>query len=283
MHVRRAGWFGAQQLGAFMLEQAIERGARLVPVESRRVLTQGDRVTGVELADGFIIPAANVVIAAGPMARAVAATADVDLPLFSELHLKVAFRDHLGIIPRSAPMVIWSDPQMIDWTEEEREGLAEMGRDDLLGEMPVFCHGRPEGHQGSDWFLALWEYHHAVLEPVWPLPGDDLYPEVVMRGLTTMIPGLAAYRDRLPQSMVDGGYYTKTAENRPLIGPCGPEGLHVVAGLSGFGVMAAAGAADLAARHIKGDRLPSYAEDFLLARYRRPGFAGGDIGPSGQL
>ncbi|MFV1961734.1 MAG: FAD-dependent oxidoreductase, partial [Acidimicrobiia bacterium] len=65
----------------------------------------------------------------------------------------------------------------------------------------------------------------------------------------------------------DGGYYTKTRENRPLIGPCGPEGFHVVAGLSGFGVMVAAGAGDLLASHVTGRSLPNYAESFLLSRY----------------
>jgi glycine/D-amino acid oxidase-like deaminating enzyme len=91
-----------------------------------------------------------------------------------------------------------------------------------------------------------------------------------MRGLTTLIPGLGAYLDRLPQSAVDGGYYTKTTENRPLIGPAGPRGFHLAAGLSGFGVMVAAGAGDLLARHLTGDELPDYAESFLLSRYEDP-------------
>jgi hypothetical protein len=198
--------------------------------------------------------------------------AGVELPLFSELHLKVAYRDHLGVVPRDAPMIIWSDTQHIDWSEEERAGLAEIGRDDVLGEMPVFCHGRPEGRGDSPYFLALWEYHQDVLEPVWPLPDDPLYPEVVMRGLSTMVPGLGRYLDRLPESSVDGGYYTKTRENRPLIGPCGPEGFHVVAGLSGFGIMASPAAGDLAAAHIAGETLPAYAGDFLLSRYEDPAY-----------
>jgi len=75
------------------------------------------------------------------------------------------------------------------------------------------------------------------------------------------------YLEGLPESTVDGGYYTKTPENRPLIGPCGPRGFHVVTGMSGFGVMISTGAADLAARHIVGADLPEYASDFLLSRY----------------
>jgi glycine/D-amino acid oxidase-like deaminating enzyme len=213
-----------------------------------------------------------VVDAAGPMAGAIAAMAGVELPLFSEMHLKVAYREHLGVIPRDAPMFIWSDPQQIDWSEEERAGLSGEGRPELTGEMPPYCHGRPEGGPGSPFLLALWEYHGRVLEPSWPLPEDPLYPEVVLRGLATMVPGLSAYRERIPASAVDGGYYTKTVENRPLIGPAGPRGFHVAAGYSGFGVMVAAGAADLLGRHITGADLPDYAAAFLLDRYRDPDY-----------
>lgn len=272
VHVRRAGWFSAQQLGAWMLEEARSAGARLVKAEAADITTEAGGVSGVVLADGTRISSNHVVVAAGPMAAPVSRMAGVELPLYSELHLKVAYRDHLDVIPRAAPMIIWSDTQHIDWSEEERAGLAEIGRDDLLGEMPVFCHGRPEGRSDSPYFLALWEYHQEVLEPVWPLPDDPLYPEVVMRGLSTMVPGLGQYLDRLPESSVDGGYYTKTRENRPLIGPCGPEGFHVVAGLSGFGIMASPAAGDLAAAHIAGETLPGYADAFLLSRYDDPDY-----------
>ncbi len=267
LHVRRAGWFSAQQLGAWMLERATEAGAILVRGEVTGIDVERGRVTGVTLADGSMISCENVVMAAGPMSKTVASLAGVALPLYSELHLKVVFKDHMGVIPREAPMIIWSDPQGIDWTPQERNELSAMGREDLLGQMPVFCHGRPEGHADSPYFLALWEYHREVLDPVWPLPGDELYPEVVMRGLATMVPGLRVYLDHLPESFVDGGYYTKTRENRPLIGPCGPDGFHVVTGMSGFGVMVAAGAGDLVAGHVVGADLPAYSPSFLLNRY----------------
>ncbi len=272
VHVRRAGWFSAQQLGGWMLARARERGVDLVPDEVAGILTEKGAISGVALKSGATIPTRTVVVAAGPMSRRVAALSDVDLPLFSELHLKVSFRDHLAVIPRDAPMIIWSDPQTITWTPEEREGLEEVGRTDLLGEMPIYCHGRPEGGKDSSYFIGLWEYHQAVVEPIWPLPDDPLYPEVVLRGLTTMVPGLSAYSERLPEAFVDGGYYSKTEENRPLIGPAGPEGLYLVCGLSGFGVMVSAGAGDLVARHVAGADLPSYADAFLLTRYEDPAY-----------
>jgi glycine/D-amino acid oxidase-like deaminating enzyme len=272
IHVRRAGWFSAQQLGAWMLDRAMERGLEHIVDEVSDIEITGGEVGGVFLSDGGDIEAGVVVDAAGPMAAKVAALAGVELPLFSELHIKAAYREHLGVIPRDAPMVIWADTQRLDWGEEERAALAGEGREDLLGEMPVFCHFRPEGGAGSPFVLGLWEYHGIVQEPSWPLPEDALYPEVVLRGLSTMVPGLAAYQDHLPQSVVDGGYYTKTRENRPLIGPAGPKGLHLVAGFSGFGVMVAAGAADLLARHVTGADLPEYSDAFLLDRYDDLGY-----------
>jgi glycine/D-amino acid oxidase-like deaminating enzyme len=285
VHVRRAGWFSAQQLGAWMLDQARSEGLELVVDEVVDIGTSAGAVSSVQLAGGDQIASPVVVDAAGPMAGPVAAMAGLDLPLFSELHLKVACRDHLGVIPRDAPMIIWSDPQRLDWADDEREALTAEQRDDLLGELPVFCHGRPEGGSDSPYLLGLWEYHGVVAEPVWPLPEDPLYPEVVLRGLTTMVPGLAVYRDRLPQSTVDGGYYTKTRENRPLIGPAGPAGFHLLAGLSGFGVMVAAGAADLLARHVVAAELPDYSDAFLLDRYDDPEYLSTLSGPlsSGQL
>ena len=273
IHIRRAGWFSAQQLGSWMLDRAREHGAEFVTGEVVEIRRSDGAIAGVTLGDGNEIASPAVVDAGGPMAADVAAMAGVDLPLFSELHLKVAYREHLLTVPRDAPMFIWSDPQRIEWTDEEREGLLEMGREELLGEMPIYCHGRPEGGVDSPYLLALWEYHGRVQQPVWPLPEDSLYPEVVMRGLATMVPGLALYRDRLPASTVDGGYYTKTVENRPLIGPAGPEGFYLAVGFSGFGVMVACGAADLLARHITRSGLPEYAGEFLLSRYDDPGYS----------
>jgi glycine/D-amino acid oxidase-like deaminating enzyme len=282
IHVRRAGWFSAQQLGAWMLAQARDDGLELIAEEVTGIEVTAGKVRAVTLAGGGMLEAGAVIVAAGPMSAQVAAMAGVDLPLFSELHLKVAFRDHLEVVPRHAPMIIWSDPQTLDWGENEREALADQGRTDVLGEMPVFCHGRPEGGADSPYLLALWEYHGRVQDPVWPLPDDPLYPEVVMRGLSTMVPGLRAYADRLPRAAVDGGYYTKTAENWPLLGPAGPEGLHLVSGMSGFGVMAAAAAGDLVARHVMGAELPDYAPAFLLSRYQDADYAGSPASGSGS-
>ncbi len=100
-----------------------------------------------------------------------------------------------------------------------------------------------------------------------------------------MIPEFKRYVERLPKATVDGGYYTKTRENRPLIGKLPVEGAYVIGALSGFGVMAACGAGELVAAHVAGSKLPAYAPAFALERYENPEYQKllEDWAESGQL
>lgn len=281
--VHRAGWMSAQQLGAWMLDQALTAGATLT--RAQVVAVQGDdRVDAVRLDDGSEIRCDVFVNAAGPLLPRVSELLGVHIPLHSEAHHKVAFRDHLGVVDRDAPMLIWCDPQSIGWTDEERSMLADLGRSELLGPLPAYCHGRPEGGPGSTWMLALWEHTRIVTEPTWPMHDDELHPEIVMRGMTTMIPGLAGYLDHMPQPFVDGGYYTKAPDNLPVVGGLGPVGAFVCGGLSGYGVMAASAAGELTARHILELELPSWAGSFRPSRLFDPSYlATIDSSSAGQL
>ena len=92
------------------------------------------------------------------------------------------------------------------------------------------------------------------------------------RGMTTLAPGLSTYLERLPKTYVDGGYYTKTQENRPLIGPLPVEGAYIFGALSGYGLMAACAGGELLAAHVTGGTLPSYAPAFLPSRYADAGY-----------
>jgi glycine/D-amino acid oxidase-like deaminating enzyme len=212
--------------------------------------------------------------AAGPFAKEVGQMVGVDLPIYCELHAKIAYDEYLEAIPRSAPLYYWADPQRLPWTAEERDLLGESEETRwLLEPFPSGPHGLPEGSRGSRIQLALWTYDIETVEPVVPLPPiEHHYFEVVLRGLSRMIPGLQAYFDRLPRPVVDGGYYAKTRENRPLIGPLPVEGAYILGALSGFGVMAACGAGELLAAHVTGSRLPSWAKWFLLERYQDPSY-----------
>jgi len=289
IHARRCGWFSVQQLGMYMLERAKERGVRFIPARVEGVEVVGSKIQAVHLRNGgmpITISTRNFVNAAGPFLKEVGRMVGVELPVFSELHLKISFKDHLGVVPRNAPMLIWTDPIRLPWLEEERALLSESEETkQLLKELPPSVHTRPEGGPDSDILIGLWAYHIVPVEPVFPFSIDPRYSEIVLRGLVTMIPGLKVYIDRLPKSVVDGGYYTKTRENRPLIGKLPVEGAYVIGALSGFGVMTACGAGELLAAHLTGSKLPHYAPAFVLERYEDPGYQKllEDWGESGQL
>jgi glycine/D-amino acid oxidase-like deaminating enzyme len=275
LHTRRCGKLSAQQLGMYLLERARDHGARLLSARVEGVDVRDGRVQAVHVnneAGAQTISTGVFVIAAGPFVKQVGQMVGVDLPVVCELHSKIAFNDSRGIIPRTAPLYYWADPQLLPWSEEERGLLAEAEETRwLLDSFPSGPHGMPEGGAGSQTQLVLWTYDVETMEPVVPLPPlDPHYFEVVLRGLSRMIPGLAAYFDRLPRPVVDGGYYAKTQENRPLIGPLPIEGAYIIGALSGFGIMAGCAAGELLAAHVAGSELPAYASWFLLERYGDP-------------
>jgi glycine/D-amino acid oxidase-like deaminating enzyme len=196
----------------------------------------------------------------------------IDLPILAERHRKASFPDPLGAM-RVAPMLSWLDEQHLPWTQEERAALAEFEETQwLLGSFPAGVHGRPEGSGGTASLLILFNHDHAPCDAVFPLPEAPHYAEIALRGMATMVPGLAAYFGRSGRPHVDGGYYVKTRENRPLIGPMPVEGAYVTGAFSGFGVMAACAAGELIARYVTEGAVPDYAPAFLLSRYEDAGY-----------
>ena len=87
-----------------------------------------------------------------------------------------------------------------------------------------------------------------------------------------MIPGLARYGEVGESAVVDGGYYCKTPDNRPLIGPCAVDGAFVIGALSGFGIMASQAAAELLATYVLDRPRPDYAAAFHPARFQDPAY-----------
>ena len=276
LHPRRCGWFSAQQLAMHMLEQSRERGLRLLQARVEGVEVSDNRIAAVRLGGGAgptRVPTRTFVNAAGPFAPHVARMIGVDLPVHYELHVKVAFHDHLRAVGRDAPLLIWTDPAPLPWSEEERSVLA--ASEDtryLLRVFPSGVHARPEGGSDSDVVLILWTYDSKPVEPLFPFAFDPHYPEIAMRGLAVMVPGMQAYFGHMPKPVSDGGYYAKTRENRPLIGPLPVEGAYIIGALSGYGLMAACGAGELLAAHLTGGSLPHYASAFTLDRYHDPAY-----------
>jgi glycine/D-amino acid oxidase-like deaminating enzyme len=289
LHARRCGWFSGQQLGMYLLERAREAGVRFLEGRVERIDTTGGRVRSVRVSargGETTIGTQRFVDAAGPFFAPVARLLGVEVPVFCERHAKVAFNDTLGAMPRAAPMTIWTDPVTLPWSDEEcRELAASAEHKRLVEEFPPGVHGRPEGAGESPVVLLIWTYDIEPVEPAFPIAFDASYGEICLRGMSRMVPAMAGYLSRLPRVVVDGGYYTKTRENRFLAGPLPLEGAYVLGALSGYGLMASNGAADLLADHIAGRPLPPYAPAFLLSRYDDPAYRERleQWGDSGQL
>jgi sarcosine oxidase, subunit beta len=273
MHARRCGWMSARRLGEWLIERVQDHGVRILRDSVEEVKIAGNRIQKIHLRSGLELSAGTFVIAAGPYLKRVGAMLGLDLPVYNELHGKIAFEDRLGIVPRDLPLMILSDPLYLPWSEQER---LQLERDEqtrwLLGEFPAGVHFRTRGDSDNPMLLVIWTYHTRIEEPVFPPSFDQYYPEILLRGLSRMIPKLASYFGEGGRAYVDGGYYCKTPENRPLIGPLPIDGAYVVGALSGFGVMASQAAGELLAAHVTGGDLPEYARAFLLERYDDPSY-----------
>ena len=268
LHARRAGWLSAQQLGMYLFETARSQGVRFESARVTGVDTENGRVTGVRLNSGRRIDTSIFVNAAGPYLKEVGEMLGVEIPVITELHLKAAVRDSLGVVGRDAPLLIWNDLQSLPWSDEEHDFLADDPETAWLTEpFPAGAHTRPEGMGDSQTILMLWDYREKATQPIWPPELDEGYPEIALRGLAAMLPGMQDYFNKMPRPQLDGGYYTKTRENRPLVGSLPVEGAFVIGAVSGYGIMSACATGELLAQHVTGVALPDNAPDLMLSRY----------------
>jgi hypothetical protein len=332
LHARNAGWVSAHTMGMDMLDQLLARrapggGAPLTTL-LRGSVTGADLGAGgagvravvvqplaagaapLRLECGAFVNATGPYLAATHRALLAGAPggAGAGLPVRNEVHSKVVFRDVLRVIPRDAPQVILVDPAAPVWGPGELEFIADTEGAAVAERagavMPGGAHFRPYGGEDSNAVLLLWEAWHHGVAPVEPPPDSAeryldarMYPEVALRGLARLVPGLAAYFDEdaraallarrggggaapaLRAPATDGGYYTKTEENHPLIGPAPAPGGGAVRGafvcgaLSGYGVMAAHAAGELCAAHATGaSALPPYAAIMSPLRHQEEAF-----------
>lgn len=252
LHIRRAGTMNSVALGQWFIKRAISHGVEFVRDRVIAIDSTGGRTRAVRMASGASIGTDRVVVAAGPAVRDFGAMLGLDIPVVHELHLKMTFRDTKRFVARDSPFVIWNDPITIG------------GR-----EYPAGMHFRPVDLAGGDELYLIWTYETDVRPYVWPPNIEPGHERVLLNGLARMVPPAAAYLGR-GDGLVDGGYYCKTRENRPLVGPLPIEGAYVLGALSGIGLMSAHAAAELCALHVAGGRLPDYASAFLPSRYDDP-------------
>ena len=289
MHARRCGWLSAQQLGMAMLERARDRGVKLIRGRVTGIDTSGGRIRTVSVASPgarMEIDAGALVLSPGPHLAELAGELGIELPIGCECHVKVVFRDTQRAVPGDAPMLIWADPVELPWSDEERAVLADDEENrSLIEPFPAGIHGRPEGPPGDHWLMMLWTYDTETVTPVFPIRYDERLPEIALRGWSRMLPSLQRYFARLPRMTVDGGYYVRTPENRPLVGPLPIAGAYLNAAYSGFGIMGACAGGELLAAHVCGTALPTYAAAFHPARFDEPRYldAFASEGGDGQL
>jgi sarcosine oxidase subunit beta len=278
VHARRCGWFSAQQFGLYLLELAKGLGVNELRGEVVEIEQDGRGVKAVEVrhADGTSRVETRIFIdAAGPFFAHLASMVGLDLPVYTVLHRLMVMPDPLGIIPRDAPFTILTEGQTLAWTDEEQaHWRSDPETQWLLEPFPGALHVRPEGALDSTWIRLGWPYSDDPDTPEWEPEFSPEFPDVVLRGATRLVPGLQRYVEKIPGQMTqDGGFYTKTKENLPLIGPTDVEGFYLLGALSGYGLMAACAAGELIAEWLTDSELPEYADYFSLARYHDPTIA----------
>ena len=270
LHVRKCGVLSAQQLGMYLFEEARANGVDFIVGEFCGCETSTGQLSSIMIkSDNGTqeLQTSALVLATGPHLKATAVLAGTELPVVVEKHVKINMADKLGVIPRHAPLTIWNDPTDLEWNDEERELLAASSETRYLSEtFPAGVHGRPVG--AGNQIFVYWTYDCPISDtPEFPIVADNDYPEILLRGMARMIPGLKSYLDPMPRPYVDGGYYTKMADNRPLIGALDVPGTFVSSAFSGYGIMAACAAGELLTSHVLGRNLPAYANAFEASRF----------------
>ena len=267
-HISGAGAFDVHALGTLLLGRAKKAG-----VELRYGVIDGLERDGrgfqVRLNRGGveeIIQTEKLVLAAGPFVNDLANMLDIELPVESYLQRKFVIPDPNRVIPADMPFTVFADSQFLNWSDEDRDLI----RSDpeyqwLLEEFPAGLHIKPES-RGQ--IKLGWAYNRKPSSPQWQVADDFDFPNVTLRGASRFIPALGQYIEQLPTPVIQfAGYYTRTPENWPLIGPLEQEGLYTISALSGYGTMTACAAAELCGAWMTGQPLPGYARHFDPRRY----------------
>jgi glycine/D-amino acid oxidase-like deaminating enzyme len=288
IHDRRSGFFSGHTLGMHLLERAKDLGVRVCQAEVVGVDQDKQGVAAVRVAGASGLESVRTrkfVNAAGPFVGRVGAMLHVTIPVETGLWEKIVIDDYLGVVPRSAPVLVLHDRQCLAWSAEERSmWLADEGYRWLLDELPEGVYMRPEGGGGSQRVLIGWAYNEcpygmavdrgkdvgrrgagAPCEARWEPRLSKEFPELALRAATRLVPGLRQYADRMPKPMHDGGYYVKTEGQLPLIGPMGVDGSFIVQH-DGM-VMAGCAAGELCAAWVMGNQLPGYADGLSYKRF----------------
>jgi glycine/D-amino acid oxidase-like deaminating enzyme len=277
VHIPQAGAIDVYALGSLLFKLARGAGVKFVQgkIEEVNQLEAGGFSLVMTGADSRpqTLQADKLVLAGGPFNRQLASMLNIDLPITNVLQRKIVIPDPLAVIPRHMPFTIFADSQKLSWSTEEQELIASDPEYQwLLGSFPAGLHIKPES---KNQIKLGWAYNREPDNPVWEPEDDFDFPNVVLRGASRFIPALKPYVEDLPTPLVQyAGYYSRTDENWPLIGPLSVEGAYTISALAGFGTMTACAAGELCAAWLMNDKPPekasNYQRQFHPNRYNDP-------------
>lgn len=262
--IKNAGSIDVYALGSLLLKEAKRMGATFIQSEIQAIQENKNNFE-IQLTDEQIT-VDKICIAAGPFINKIAAMVDLQFPIENILQQKFIIPDPKKIIPKNMPFTIYADSQFLDWSNEEAAFFkSEEQYKWLLNEFPGGLHVKPT----SEGIKLGWAFNTNVEEPKWDPTNMEIFPQVVLKGASTFIPELAVYENDIPTPIIRyGGYYTRTKENWPLIGPTKKANVFVIGALAGYGTMSACAAGELCAKYIdRQEDLPTYAPFFHPLRY----------------
>jgi sarcosine oxidase, subunit beta len=242
------GWEARGGYGdAYQTAQAFSTSARAAGVRVRQgtpatgLLVDGDRVTGVRLADGTEISAGTVVVATGVWTRPLLEPYGVDVPIRMVLEQIVMINP--GV--KTGPVPVFSDLVSLQYVRPE------VGGDILFGNSDLAAHDLAADEPDPDNYLNR---------------ATDAFVDVTVDKVGTRFPGFA---DAAIASSY-AGCYDVTPDWNPVISKTQLDGLVVAAGFSGHGFKIAPAVgrlvADIVVDGHSGDpRIP--ASDFRLSRF----------------
>ena len=265
--IKKAGNVDSIRMANLLLKIARQKGLKLVEgtINNIHQIKQGFTVT---LASKETINADQIILATGPFINHLASMLGFKFPIWNTLQRKFLIPDPKGIIPADMPFTIYSDGQYLDWSAEEKAFFeTEESLKWLTQKFPGAIHIKPDGGR----IKMGWAFSTTQVDPQWEVPSKPYFPQVVLKGASKFIPALAAYAENIPTPLIEyGGYYTRTAENWPLVGPTEIKNVFVVGALAGFGSMTACAVGELCALHVAQKELPTYAPNFHPNRYSDP-------------
>lgn len=234
------------QVNPVDLSMAYAKAARSRGVEIRegvgvtRLISEGERITGVELTDGSKVSAGQVALCAGAWSKKLADDAGVTLPQNAVKHMYVVTEPIDGF-PK--PFPIFRDLESHIYMKGDAGKL-------LVGWFEMDAKPwDPHGPEGNRPFLEMeddWEQAEQFIEAAL-----TIYPGLEQAGIQHFMNG--------PESF--------TCDSRPLVGETAEfQNLYVATGLNSVGIMTSAGIGDALSDWMIGREAPSDLWDIDVLR-----------------